>query len=437
MSTRKIDPPRDESGRVLTRVGGTASASVDWRMPTERRNAFRELIRQLNPAEKPQRALEQGLYVEPDSSISERIATRLELSPASTHMLIGGIGSGKTTQLLRVRERLEPVGDVRAFFVDVFQRQQPESQARPGVLLALAGLEVESASSSVTGAAAQEIEMARKALVRIARGRWMEIADAYMEEEERRLTGDFVWKPGILAPLPEQEELIKLDEAIRTVCAALPFQPVVLFDGLDRVVDVSQFISLLSTDLPMLKRAGIGVVAVAPQHARVWNHGAAQELFDEVHLHGAASIQDKDGIGFLVQVLLARTANSELLLPPKICTMLAEQSGGIVRDLLSLARAAAEEAYRLGADTVEAAHVRTAADQFGRNLVVGISDEMIDRLKSLPSHGARFAFSFTPATDIDVRLLLRRLIIEIPPAPVRYILHPTIVPLIAGLRGRS
>jgi hypothetical protein len=211
----------------------------------------------------------------------------------------------------------------------------------------------------------------------------------------------------------------------------------VLFDGLDRVVDVSQFISLLSVDLPVLKRVGIGVVAVAPQHARIWNHGVAQELFDEVHLHGAASIYEQDGIEFLKQVLLARTASSALL-PAETYGILARQSGGIVRDLLSLARAAAEEAYRLGADTIEEAHVRTAADQFGRNLVVGISDEMIDRLKSLPPRPAVWVpFSFTPATDIDIRLLLRRLIIEIPSAPVRYILHPTIVLLIPGLRGRS
>ncbi len=407
-------------------------------MPTERRNAFRELIRRLDPAEKPQRAMEQGFYVEPDSSISERIATRLELSPASTHMLIGGIGSGKTTQLLRVRERLEAVGDVRAFFVDVFQRQQPESLARPGVLLALAGLEVEGAASSImTGTAAQEVEEARKTLVRIARGRWIEIGEAAMEEQERRFSGDYVWAPGIIAPPPEQEELTRLEEAIRTVCAALPFQPVVLFDGLDRVVDVSQFISLLSMDLPMLKRVGIGVVVVAPQHARVWDHGAAQELFDETHLHGAAYIGGNDGIRFLNQVLLARTAHSALL-PSGTCNLLAAKSGGIVRDLLSLARAAAEEAYRLGADTIEEEHVRTAAEQFGRNLVVGISDEMIDRLKSLPPrHGAQLPFSFTPATEIDIRLLLRRLIIEIPSAPVRYILHPTIVPLIPGLRGRT
>jgi hypothetical protein len=407
-------------------------------MPTERRNAFRELIRHLDPAEKPQRAMEQGFYVEPDSSISERIATRLELSPTSTHMLIGGIGSGKTTQLLRVRERLEAVGDVRAFFVDVFQRQQLESLARPGVLLALAGLEVESVAwSSMKGPIPPEIPDALKALARIAGGRWVDIQDAIMEEEESRMGDDYVWRPGIIAPPPEQGELTRLEEAIRTACAALPFQPVLLFDGLDRVVDVSRFISLLSMDLPMLKRVGIGVVVVAPQHARTWEHGAAQELFDEVHLHGAAYTGDKNGLEFLVQVLLARTADSPLL-PASICAMLAKQSGGIVRDLLSLARAATEEAYRLGADTIEAEHVRTAAEQFGRNLVVGITDEMIDRLKSLPPrHGARLPFSFTPATEIDIRLLLRRLVIEIPSAPVRYTLHPTIAPLIPGLRGRS
>jgi hypothetical protein len=109
-----------------------------------------------------------------------------------------------------------------------------------------------------------------------------------------------------------------------------------------------------------------------------------------------------------------------------------------VRDLLSLARAATEEAYRLGAGKVEEEHVHTAAEQFGRNLVVGITDEMIDRLKSLPLPPVPgLPFSFTPATETDIRLLLRRLIIEVPSAPVSYILHPTIVPLVRGIRGRS
>jgi hypothetical protein len=407
-------------------------------MSTERRNAFRELIRRLDPAEKPQRAMEQGFYVEPGGSISERIATRLELSPASTHMLIGGIGSGKTTQLLRIRERLEAVGDVRAFFVDVFQRQQPERLSQQGVLLALAGLEVDVAAESIlAGPAKIEVDGARRRLALIARGMWIDVEEAWMYEQDYRPRDDEVWKPGIIEPPVEQAELTSLEEDIRTVCAALPFRPVLLFDGLDRVSDVSQFIKSISLDLLMLKRAGVGVVVVAPQHARTWDQGAAQELFDEVHLHGAAYIGDPDDLVFLTQVLLTRTASSNLL-PFGTCTMLAKQSGGIVRDLLSLARAAAEEAYRLGAEMVEEEHVRTAADQFGRNLVVGISGEMIDRLKSLPlRHGPGLPFSFTPATDIDIRLLLRRLIIEIPPAPVRYILHPTIVPLIPGLRGRS
>jgi hypothetical protein len=405
-------------------------------MSTERRDAFRELIRRLDPAEKPQRAMEQGFYVEPGGSISEQIATQLELSPTSTHMLIGGIGSGKTTQLLRVRELLETVGDVRAFFVDVFQRQQREHLSKQGVLLALAGLEVDGAVSSITtGTVAPEVEGARLRLAHIARGIWIDIQEVWMDE--RLPPEEQIWQPGIIQPPAEQGDLIALEEAIRPLCASLPFRPVLLFDGLDRVVDVAQLINSISLDLIRLKRVGIGAVVVAPQHARTWEHGAAQELFDEVHLHGAAYVGDKDGIEFLTQVLLTRTANSALL-PSGICTLLAKQSGGIVRDLLSLARAAAEEAYRLGADTVEEAHVRTAADQFGRNLVVGISDEMIDRLKSLPPRQwAGSPFSFTPATEIDIRLLLRRLIIEIPPAPVRYILHPTIVPLIPGLRGRS
>ncbi len=84
-------------------------------------------------------------------------------------------------------------------------------------------------------------------------------------------------------------------------------------------------------------------------------------------------------------------------------------------------------------------HVETAADRFGRDLILGCTKEMAVRLKELGpkkfSKGILHDNSnlFTVATELDQRLLIDRLMIEVPGTPVRYILHPTIKNLIAGL----
>lgn len=410
-------------------------------MSTDRRTAFRELIRRLDSAEQPHKAMEQRFYVEPDGSISERLANRLELAPTSTHMLVGGIGSGKTTQLLRVKERLEAVSDVRAFFVDVLERQRLDRLDKPGTLLALAGLELRNTLSSSAGPVSKNIAAAQRQITRSANGYMRDPFDDAPAPPDDVWTPDiFEWAPGIIEPPEEQTALKRLEQAIQTISSALPFRPVLLFDGLDRLKDVSMFVELVSTDVPVLKRAGVGVVVVAPQHARTSQRGAAQDSFDELHLHGAAHIGGEEGLAFLQNVLLTRAAGTNLL-PEAMCTRIARLSGGIVRDLLALARASAEEAYRLGADAVEEDHVKAAADHFGRNLLVGIDQEMVVSLQKLaPKQQTNRWYapvSFTVATETDVMLLLRRLIIEIPTTPVEYIFHPTIIPLIAGLKRRA
>jgi polynucleotide 5'-kinase involved in rRNA processing len=63
---------------------------------------FRRLREQLAPARDPASALE--AYVDRPHAVSRRIAAELELGPDSTHVVIGGVGSGKTTELLTVKK---------------------------------------------------------------------------------------------------------------------------------------------------------------------------------------------------------------------------------------------------------------------------------------------------------------------------------------------
>jgi hypothetical protein len=85
--------------------------------------------------------------------------------------------------------------------------------------------------------------------------------------------------------------------------------------------------------------------------------------------------------------------------------------------------------------------VNVAADRFGRDLLLGTTKEMLLRLKDLfPRRPLRpgapvgpAGASFAITTEVEQRLLMDRLIIEVPDVPIRYIPHPAIVPLIPGL----
>jgi energy-coupling factor transporter ATP-binding protein EcfA2 len=53
--------------------------------------------------------------------VAEGITGRLELRPASNHLVVGGIGSGKTTQLLLVERALKQLPDTLVKYLDVSQ----------------------------------------------------------------------------------------------------------------------------------------------------------------------------------------------------------------------------------------------------------------------------------------------------------------------------
>lgn len=109
---------------------------------TTRLEKFRGYMARLNPAANPQDAIREGLYVpKPGRSMADEVAARLELDPTSSHLIIGGIGSGKTTQLMVARDRLNQLPDMRAEYIDV-SKTHDISRMNPGTLILVAGLAV-------------------------------------------------------------------------------------------------------------------------------------------------------------------------------------------------------------------------------------------------------------------------------------------------------
>jgi chromosomal replication initiation ATPase DnaA len=82
----------------------------------DRLERFRAARAKLDPAGDPAHAMEQ-FYVDTPRSVGARIAAELALAPASSHLLVGGVGSGKTTELLATARRIAAIADVATLYV--------------------------------------------------------------------------------------------------------------------------------------------------------------------------------------------------------------------------------------------------------------------------------------------------------------------------------
>ncbi|CAM3348718.1 hypothetical protein COSO111634_12595 [Corallococcus soli] len=403
----------------------TALAKLpDERGPMMRREKFRTYMSRVAAAANPALAIEQKLYVHPPGAISDMIVARLELDPSSRHLIVGGIGSGKSTQLLIAEHRFLEHEDIRAAYVDVSEKLDL-AQLRPGCLVALAGLKL----GEHLGEDAK-IDNWRHFKD------WSEGYWTHPDEWDGDDGDPSAFVPGILKPpKPEWVDIpniivsilndahIKLSKGNQTL--------VLLFDSLDRVTDKDAFTRVLEQDIPALKKAGIGIVLIGPIRSMEGFGRLDADRFDYLHIQAPVDIAfDEVGTQFLMDVL-HRRAGTEMLTSAAL-PLLVEFSGGVLRDLLNLAKAAGTEAYLRGAEVIDVPHVIVAADNHGRSLMIGLKPEEIETLKHLRSTGG-----FVRTSEDDLALILTRRILEYRSPQARYAVHPTIAPLLDQIAGRK
>lgn len=392
-------------------------------------------MQRLSAAAHPRAAIKQDLYVpRPGRSVAGQIVTRLELEPTSSHLVVGGVGSGKTTQLLIAQRHLNEIPGVAAFFIDLSEKHDL-ARLQSGVLLVLAGL---TAGKLLTDNATDAAKHARKRFKDWAEGwiEWVEDVDDYGISE---------WEPGddevpvrpirhkgvLLPPQPplrwdikeKADQLRKLREAAAQDAPYI----VLLFDSLDRLTTPSPFAELLEQDVRAIRSAGIGVVVVGPLLTMYAAGRPIADRFDYFYHQPSVDVQqDASGERFLTEVLRRRAARD--ILPDEPLRRIVQLSGGVLRDLISLARASGEEAYTNGADVIEIPHVDSAADAFGRTLMLGLGADEIEVLQRVRSKGV-----FVQTSDKDVALLVTRRVLEYGNGRIRYAVHPTMAPLLEQL----
>ncbi len=382
-----------------------------------RRQRFKEYISRVAAAARPTLALEQRLYVHPPNAVSDLIVGHLELDPASRHLVVGSIGAGKTTQLLVAADKINALGDIRAVYIDVSERQDLV-KLRPGCLVALAGLALLENEPAVGDS------KSRQWFTNWAKGYWADWTELISEQDD----GSSFVKGAVTAPSPEwadidAEQVERLAE-FHDIARKGGRHFVVLFDSLDRTTTREAFAKLVEQDIAAFKRCNIGVVLIGPIRSLEGFGRLDADRFDKLHLQSPIDV-DQDGAGkeFLFRVLRAR-ADSDLL-PDEAALALVAVSGGVLRDLISIAKAAGDEAYLRGAERIEVSHVLAAADSFGRSLMIGLRRPEIETLKHLRASGG-----FVSTSDDDLALLATRRILEYPHRAPPYAVHPTIAPLL-------
>jgi energy-coupling factor transporter ATP-binding protein EcfA2 len=359
----------------------------------DRRQAYRPFIERLNPASGKVDSNDLIVLPEHDPRDADQppihvaFTNTAELNRGSQLALVGGIGSGKTTQLRLTYNLLKRHSDAVNVLVDLAEITDLDA-LNPGAILVAIGLEVFKRLRK-SDRQAGPAKTAHQKLLLLARGetKWVEPYEVDDSNDGQYDAPDLVpiQTPGLLKPrFPpvhrSVEEAHDLLSQIALPLLASDAQITVLMDGLDRLYTPESFRRFAEQDFRALRDLKISVIVAAPLLMWFDKGRFLQDYFDEVK-HIPAAVSDPDKSDFLKRILLRRGA-LELMDETEI-SEIARFSGGVLRDLITLARTSAEAAYRDDDDHIRAAHVQLAIRQLGKRYLVGLGKTQRKRLQRL------------------------------------------------------
>jgi hypothetical protein len=381
-------------------------------MAANRLDQFRAFMARLDASAGPRETIRDGGYyvAPPGKSVADELAARLSLKPSSGHIVLGGVGSGKTTQLALVCEQLNRIEDTRAIYIDVSDDHDLRTLYPADLDLVIARRIVRLVGRHKE--LNEEIQRAARAADKAA-GAFAELLteESYFEDKFDYLRG----------------KLWRALQELRWMLASVWPHMVIVLDSLDRLDDMGRFETIVTTWLPELAKLDLGVVFTAPLATLYGTRRALLDRVDRYYHLPWLDVRDEESREFLERVLRARIP--ETLCPDRSCRRLVELSGGVLRDLVALAQSAVEEAYVQGADVVTVDNVELAADAFGRKHLLGLDTEDLALLQKVRSSG-----SFVPTSDEHLALVHTRRVLEYRQgARTQYRVHPTIDALLAEL----
>jgi len=401
-----------------------------------REERFKSLLQRLDPKAPLNTANLSTLYADRPDHASRVLATAIELEPSEAYLLTGSIGCGKSTELVAIENalgahqrivtcRVEPAADL-----DLTEANR--STLVIAVLLEVA-VSIQGDLVREFGAELAEAQVAFEEVVAELKNWAHSPVTAHEWHAPQMTSPDRLLVPRRLDWTPEVvEACIQIARRISGLFND-DTQLVVLVDGLDRIHAVQRFDELTEDLLHVLEKVGIGLVIVAPRKVLAGaSILAISGRFAETLVVGPVEPVG-DGLRFLTDVLARRDADA--LISPESRVRIAEQSGGAVRHLVELARAAVRQAYAEGASEVEAHHVDRACVRLGQQLLYGLTPADIRTLQSLLEHG-----QFAGREDEDLALVRSNRVLEYQRLAERkvplYRVHPCLVPFLPALAAQ-
>lgn len=383
----------------------------------DRRQIYRPFLERLSPISSPRALNDRDLIVPRHSDprdagqppIHMAFASSAELNRGTQIALVGGIGSGKTTEMLLTHRVLSRHEDAVNIFVDLADYADL-NETNTGAILATIGMRLYSLQTKTGKAPIKELTSAHTKLRELAFGKtkWVdprEVENYYDPDQDL----EPVDVPGVMrlrfpALRRQVKELRELLVAIAAPLLERDAQITLLVDGLDRLIKPERFREFAEQDLQALRTTKMTAIVVAPLLLWYDKSRFLQDYFDLVKHIPAAAANPNDS-AFLREVLERRGA-LELMAAGEI-SRIAKHSGGVLRDLLALTRSAAEGAYRDDEDRIGRGHVTAAIKQLGNRYLVGLGQTQKRLLNRLSDKG-----SF-PIDDPSAReLLVNRQVLE-------------------------
>ena len=388
----------------------------------DRRQLYRPFLERLNPIASLRELVDRNLIVPRDHDprdagqppIHVAFADSAELSPGTQMALVGGIGSGKTTEMLLTQRVLGRHSDAVNIFVDLVDYTNL-NELNTGAILATVGMRLYFLLKK-TERELPDVKSAHTKLLGLAFGKtdWVPVSEDYdvdedynvdyEEEPMRRVDVPGLMKLRFPALRREVKEVKELLFSIASPRIENGAQITLLIDGLDRLIRAERFREFAEQDLRALKGTKMTVIVVAPLLLWYDKSRFLQDYFDLVKHIPAAAASPQDS-AFLKQVLERRGA-LELMDRTEV-TSIAKYSGGVLRDLLTLARSAAEYAYRDDQDRIGRDHVRVAVKQLGNRYLAGLGKTHRFRLRRLAEND-----EFPIENSIARELLHNRQVLE-------------------------
>jgi hypothetical protein len=368
------------------------------------------------------------------------MAARAVLAPGSQQIVAGGIGSGKTTELLLAQKWLHEQPNTLALYIDV-GAETDLTTLNTGAVLASIGTHLlkHVEEQGVLSPAIASIQQRINAFAFGQTDRvWVpdyyapppDHDDDYFDQEP----GHYVTRttPGKLKPQfpPMRREIERFRETLsETVGAArgLGKTLVMLLDGLDRLMAAEKFWDVVHQDFRLLRGLQVSLLAAAPLAILYGKGRPIADYFDHVH---HLAVHDPAVSRFPMQV--AKKRGAAQLIGPKELRSLCLASGGVLRDLVSLVHNGATEAYLDGSDRIRRPYASAAIRKLGESYLLGLGQFDVSLLTRLQAGG-----SFSTDDARHMALLVTRRVLEYQEPHPRYEVHPALSPFLEGESRRS